>query len=443
MTSEAPPTVMRTVRAMTPPVWVLLIGTLVNTVGSFLMLFLTLYLTQKGFSPLHAGLALGAWGAGRIAGAFVGGTIADRMGYRFAMALSMFSTAALITALIGAANLGNPWLVVLAALAAALLNGVWRPPAQAMITEATPAGHLVMVMAFWRLAFNVGVLVAPLLGALLSRVSWDLLFWVEAGSSALFGVLVLTALPPVARPPAAAPADAAEHAAAARAGYGRVLRDGGFVLFLFALLVNGIVYIQGPATLPLHLDGLGYRPEVFGALVSLNALVVICLEVPVTRFTQRLQPRTAVAAGMLLTGIGLSLWSVELGIAGLVVATLVWTMGEVVASPSMFAYPAMVAPPQLRARYIAATTVANQIGYSVGPVLGTALWAGVGGAVFWICGALAAVAVLAVLAGIRTVDAVAQAPTASTPAEPESVVASTGDGTKRVNEGAAIDGSVP
>ncbi|MGI5185556.1 MFS transporter [Dactylosporangium sp. CA-152071] len=416
---------------MTLPVWVLLVGTLVNTVGSFLMLFLTLYLTQKGFSPFHAGLALGAWGAGRIAGAFIGGTIADRTGYRFAMALSMFTTAALIAALIGAANLGNPWLVVAAALAGASLNGIWRPPAQAMITEATPPGHLVMVTAFWRLAFNVGVFVAPVLGALLSRISWDLLFWVEAGSSALFGVLVVVALPSVARPaPADTPAPAPQ-----RGGYGRVLRDGGFALFLFALLVNGIVYIQGPATLSLHLDGLGYPTAVFGALVSLNALTVICLEVPVTRFTQRWQPRTAIAIGMTLTGIGLSLWSVELGIAGLVVATLVWTMGEVVASPSMFAYPAMVAPPHLRARYIAATNVANQIGYSVGPVIGTAIWAGVGGAVFWICGALAAVAVLAVLAGTRTIDAVhATAPASGTSA--------TADETG-VKEGAAADEPVP
>ncbi|MEV4511078.1 MFS transporter [Dactylosporangium sp. NPDC049525] len=421
---------------MTLPVWVLLVGTLVNTVGSFLMLFLTLYLTQKGFSPFHAGLALGAWGAGRIAGAFIGGTIADRMGYRFAMALSMFSTAALIAALIGAANLGNPWLVVAAALAGASLNGIWRPPAQAMITEATPPGHLVMVTAFWRLAFNIGVFVAPVLGALLSRISWDLLFWVEAGSSALFGVLVVVALPSVARP-SAAKAETAETDAPApeRGGYGRVLRDGGFVLFLFALLVNGIVYIQGPATLSLHLDGLGYATAVFGALVSLNALTVICLEVPVTRFTQRWQPRTAVAIGMALTGIGLSLWSVEFGIAGLVVATLVWTMGEVVASPSMFAYPAMVAPPHLRARYIAATNVANQIGYSVGPVIGTAIWAGVGGAVFWICGALAAVAVLAVLAGTRTIDTVRASAPAPDPSTPD-------DG-QGVKEGAAVDGSVP
>ena len=69
------PTISSTVRSLTLPVWVLMVGTFVNTVGSFLMLFLTLYLTQKGISPYYAGIALGAWGVGRIVGAFVGGAI--------------------------------------------------------------------------------------------------------------------------------------------------------------------------------------------------------------------------------------------------------------------------------------------------------------------------------------------------------------------------------
>jgi MFS family permease len=58
------------------------------------MLFLTLYLTQKGISPYYAGIALGAWGVGRIVGAFIGGTISDRIGYRATMALSMLTSAA-------------------------------------------------------------------------------------------------------------------------------------------------------------------------------------------------------------------------------------------------------------------------------------------------------------------------------------------------------------
>lgn len=423
------PTVRSTVHSLTLPVWVILIGTFVNTVGSFLMLFLTLYLTQKGLSPYYAGLALGAWGVGRIVGAFLGGSIADRLGYRLTMAASMLTTATFIVGLIAAADQGSPWLVIAAALVAASVGGIWRPPAQAMMTELTPPDRLVMVTAIWRLAFNAGMLASPVLGAFLSRYSWDLLFWVEAASSAMFGLFVLVALPPDGRravpatpvtpPPAPVPAPAAtpvtptaaeapvapaQPAAPARvsSGYRQLLTDHRFVLFLVAMLANAVVYIQAPSVLSLHLHSLGYPTEVFGALASLNALMVIALEIPLTKVTQRLQPRIPIAVGMALTGAGLSLYSVPLGLAGFVVATVVWTMGEVTASPSMFAYPGLVAPRATRGRYIAAATVANQAGYSIGPVVGTAIWAGLGGQVFWLCGVVSVVAVAATLASVRT-----------------------------------------
>jgi MFS family permease len=466
MTRAGAPTITSTVRGLTLPVWVLLVGTFVNTVGSFIMLFLTLYLTQKGLSPYFAGLALGAWGVGRIVGAFIGGTIADRLGYRATMALSMLTTAVLLVGLIWAAGERNPWLVVAVTLVAASVGGVWRPPAQAMLTELTPTDRLVMVTAIYRLAFNAGMLVSPVLGAFLSRYSWDLLFWVEAASSALFGLLIVVALPKdggsaatarspaerdtevVTEPPAEpavqvtpaerttadqatanqATADQAtanqataqgtapttEHPTAdgaaggrvsarrADRGYLRVVADRGFALFLVALLLNAVVYIQAPSVLSLHLNSLGYATAVFGALASLNALMVIGLEVPLTKVTQRFPPRAVVAVGMALTGFGLSLYSLQAGIAGFVLATVVWTMGEVVGSPSMFAYPGLVAPPELRGRYIAAATVASQAGYSIGPVVGTAIWAGLGGQVFWIVGVLSVVAIAAVLASART-----------------------------------------
>lgn len=422
------PTVISTVRGLTLPVWVLLIGTFVNTVGSFLMLFLMLYLTQKGISPYYAGIALGAWGVGRIVGAFIGGVVADRIGYRATMALSMLTTAAFIVGLIGAANQRSPLLVIAASLVAASLGGIWRPPAQALITELTPRDRLVMVTAIYRLAFNAGMLASPVLGALLSRISWDLLFWVEAGSSALFGVFVLVALPrdgrsagssrgaeqveaAPAKPPE--PAEVAQSTEAverdqpaARRGYLAVLADRGFALFLVALVLNAIVYIQAPSVLSLHLDSLDYPPTVFGALASLNALMVILLEVPLTKVTQRFQARSAIALGMALTGIGLSLYSLPLGLLGFVLATMVWTMGEVTASPSMFAYPGMVAPPAMRGRYIAAATVASQAGYSIGPMVGTAVWVGVGGQMFWIVGAVSIVAVAAVLVSVRNLEIV-------------------------------------
>ena len=436
MEPAAPPTVFGTIRRMTFPVRILMVGTFVNTLGSFLMLFLTLYLIEKGLSPYYAGIALGAWGVGRIIGAFIGGEIADRLGYRATMVFSMLGTAALMVGLIGAANIGNPWLVVAAALLAASIGGIWRPPAAAMMTELTPREQLVMVNAIWRLTFNAGMFAAPIFGALLSQYSWDLLFWVEAGSSALFGLFILTALPsdsrraapetgtagPGAEPVGAPDALADPVPAPVRTTYMRVLSDGRFSLFLFAMLANAIVYIQAPSVLGPHLKSLGYATVVFGSLASLNALMVITLEVPLTKLTQRWPARTAIALGMALTGAGLSLYSLPLGLLGFVAATVVWTMGEVTASPSMLAYPGLVAPAHMRARYLAAATVANQAGYSIGPAVGVAVWNNVGGSVFWMAGVLSAVAIAAVLAGTRRVSMIeesAAVPAAATDARPE------------------------
>src|SRR6188472_44711 len=80
-------------------VWLLFIGTLINRFGGFVLVFLILYLTRSGFSAAQAGLAVGAYGVGGIAAALIGGFLADRIGRRGSIALSMVSAAIAIVAL--------------------------------------------------------------------------------------------------------------------------------------------------------------------------------------------------------------------------------------------------------------------------------------------------------------------------------------------------------
>jgi MFS family permease len=84
----------------------------------------------------------------------------------------------------------------------------------------------------------------------------------------------------------------------------------------------------------------------------------------------------------------------------LVIATVVWTFGEVVATPSVMAYPGMVAPPGSRGRYIAAATVPQQAGYSVGPLVGVAVWEWWGDGVWLVVGPFALVAAVLVAIGV-------------------------------------------
>jgi hypothetical protein len=106
---------------------------------------------------------------------------------------------------------------------------------------------------------------------------------------------------------------------------------------------------------------------------------------------------------MALLGLGYLMYLGPSSIGLLVAATVVWTFGEVVATPSMMAYPGMVAPPGLRGRYIAAATVPQQAGYSLGPLIGVAAWQWWGDGVWLVVGpiALAAAVLTALGAGLR------------------------------------------
>jgi predicted MFS family arabinose efflux permease len=385
------PSISRTLREISRPVWLVLVGMLVNRLGNFLQIYLVLFLTAKGFSAAAAGLALGAYGVGSVIGVLAGGSVSDRIGYRWTIVGSMLACGVLTASFVYLTNLAVV-LVVAATVGAAAQ--AYRPASSALLVELTPANQHVMVFAVYRLAFNLGTTAGPLLGALLITYSYNLMFYADALTSICFGLLALT-LP---RRGSAASTEAKD--GDPRRSYLTVLADRRYTLFLLALFINAAVYIQHISVLPVQLTASGHSTAVYAALLSLNAFVVICLELPFTRWVQRMPARLAVAIGVGLVGVGMNLYVAGPVIAMIVAATLVWTLGEMIGTPTASAYPGQVAPPTLRGRYIAALAFAQQIGYAAGPPLGLALWAVWPAGVWWACGLFTVVAVAAVLAGM-------------------------------------------
>jgi MFS family permease len=80
------------IRTLPRPVWLLCAGTFVNRFGSFVAVFLVLYVRSEGYSIAEAGLVVSFYGIGNVAAAAAGGWVADRLGRRNAIALSMFSS---------------------------------------------------------------------------------------------------------------------------------------------------------------------------------------------------------------------------------------------------------------------------------------------------------------------------------------------------------------
>jgi MFS family permease len=153
-------------RALPRPVLFLLAGSFVNRFGSFVLPFLALYLTHRGYSVAQAGLALSAYGVGSASAAAAGGVLADHVGRRGTIALSMYSSSVVMLALSQAGSLAE--IVPLTALAG-LAAESYRPASSALLADLVPQGRRVTAFAAYRLAINFGFAADPALGGVDAR----------------------------------------------------------------------------------------------------------------------------------------------------------------------------------------------------------------------------------------------------------------------------------
>jgi MFS family permease len=381
-------TLRRNVRELPATAWFLIGGSFINRFGSFVVPFLVLYLRSKGFSIAQAGTAVAAYGGGEVIAGGIGGYLADRIGRRFTIAVSMFSSAA---AMIALSQVRGYWLILTIAFLAGLVSEARRPAALATLTDVVPEGQRITAFAIFRLVENVGFAGGIALGGFLANTSFLWLFFGDAASSVAYGVVALAALPDSR---AEAPAEGGR-----REGYRQVFADRAFVVFLAATVLLSFVYFQQLAALPLHVIAHGLSNADFGLLLAFNGVLVILFELPLTSLTMRRPQRQMIAGGFLLVGLGFGLTAIANSLFALFGTVAIWTLGEMIAAPVGYAYVADIAPAHLRGRYQGLYGTSFSSGAIVGPALGTLLYAR-GEMGFWIlCGGLGAASALLALTG--------------------------------------------
>ncbi|QGN49085.1 MDR family MFS transporter [Micromonospora sp. WMMD558] len=395
--------------------WHLWTATLINRLGSFVAIYLGVYLVSvRDFSPAYAGMVIGLHGAGSAAGGVIGGLVADRWGRRPAM-LGGNVTAAATALSLGLA--GHPVAIAALTLLLGACLGVARPAFTATIIDVVGERDRLRALTLNYWAINIGFSVAATVAGLLVRVDPLLLFVINAivllGTAALIGLRV-----PESRPVVPA---AGALTRAGSGGLGTVLRDRVFLTFT-ALTGLAWLCIEASVMLPVSLQADGLPAAAYGPIIAVNGLLIVLGQLFVPRLVGRFDRSRTIAVAVLVIGAGFALTALADSVWFYAVTVLVWTLGEMAMTPSNSALTADLSPTAQRGRYQGVYSLGHAFATFAGPTLGglvahrfsvDALWLGL----FGLALAVAAANLLAARSRTRRIAALrAAAPTAAPPA---------------------------
>jgi MFS family permease len=352
--------------------WLIALATLVNRAGTMVMPFLVLFLTSdRGLAPSRAGLAIFVYGAVAVVWSPLAGRLGDRWGQLRMVKASLFGTA-LVLLLIPLFHSYGAILFGLVVLA--FVSEPVRPATLALVSHLVTEDNRRQAFALNRLAVNLGMSIGPTLGGFLAEASFRFLFWVDAATSLLAG-LVLVVVP--FRAPRHFHDPTAVHP-------GSALADRTLLYALLALLPVLLVFFQHVSTMALYLvDTLGFRPSVYGSLFAVNTLVIVLTEVRINGVMRHWPLSRSLAIGAALATLGFGALGLAHTVPEVVGTVLLWTAGEMILFPSAAAYFSEISPPSRRGEYLGFYTMAFGVAFSIGPWLGTLVLESWGGPVLW------------------------------------------------------------
>jgi MFS family permease len=357
-------TLFSSLRALPRPAWILFFGTFLNKFGGFVVPFLTLYLTRQGYSVGQAGIAVSAYGIGNLFASLLGGHLADNLGRRQTIALSMFIGAATMMALSQAHSL--PQIVVLTALTG-LASESYRPASSALLTDLIQPHQRVTAFATLRMAFNAGFAFGPAMAGLLAAYGYFWLFAGDAITSVLYGLIALMLLP--------VGVHNRQKNASWKAAWQVLRYDRKLHQLLVANFAIGLIFFQLASTYGLYVTQLGFSPATYGVIVSLNGALIVFCELPLTMVTRRYPVHRVMALGYTIIGVGFALNYFAHTVAALVACMIIFTIGEMITMPMSSAYVSTLAPPNMRGRYMGASGLTWSLSLIVGAAWGMKLFA--------------------------------------------------------------------
>lgn len=358
--------------------YVLVTGMVVDAVGSGMYVPFSLVFFQRvtGLPLALIGAVLTAAGLFGMAVLPIVGALVDRYGAHHArQAVYLLRAAGFAAYPLGAS------VPAFAAIAAVTVAGERAFPAiqQALIGEMAQGADRDRLIALGRSVRNGGMGAGGLAATLVISLAGDSGFLIAAWANAasfLIAALIATCLPASTR--------TRQHVGRPAASYRSVLRDRPFAILTAANFLIALGYAALTILLPVYAVTQMHLPaSAAGPLFALNTALCAFGGVPVARLARRFRRRTRVAgagavlfAAAFLGNAALGTWP-SLGahalMLGLVAMLTLYTVGELIHSPSAGALSVAAAPTAARGRYLATYQLSWALSSTLAPSIFAAL----------------------------------------------------------------------
>ena len=296
-------TTIAQVRSYERSVQLLMVNQFTINLGFYMLMpYLAAYLAGPvGLAGWLVGLILGVRNFSQQGMFLLGGTLADRLGYK------PMIIAGLVLRIVGFATLGLVQSVpaLLAASAATGLAGALFNPAVRAYVAADAGERRVEAFALFNVFYQAGILLGPLVGMLLTGVSFRVTCLVAAGIFALLSVVQIRALP--AR--RGDDAKRGQDQEGVLSQWRGIVSNRPFLLFSVAMVGFYVMQFQVYLALPLEVRRLGgdgtFGTAAVAALFAVSGLSTILFQTKVTAWCKaRMEPGRALTWGLLTMGLG-------------------------------------------------------------------------------------------------------------------------------------------
>lgn len=347
--------------------WLLSLVMLVNRMGTMVIPFMTIYLTQKfGVSIARAGFVISIFGLGAITGALIGGKIVDTIGYYYVQ-FGALTGGGIMFIVLG--QMHSYASICVTTFILATVNESFRPANTVAIAHYSKEQNRTRSYSLNRLSINLGWAVGGALGGILASYNYSLLFWVDGISNFAAASLLYITLSPKRN--LSTEKMRKEKNVIITSAY----KDHTYIAFIILTFFFAFCFFQMFTTIPVFFkEKLGLSVFFIGLLMALNGIIICFFEmITIFRLEGKRPSLHYISIGTVLVGLSFVLLNIpSLNYALLAFIAMIFiTFGEIFTASFLNAWWINRTDHNNRGQYAALYTVAWALAQAIGPYAGS------------------------------------------------------------------------